>query len=126
MGFNRKLIEARLENAAITFVNMLLVAFHRSEAGRTGEKINTDDMVLTFEDHFDGDKLNKDVWRAHNFFGVRKGGYWSGSQLRLENSNLVITTQYREDGEFGPGWYTSGIETEDKFEQTYGDRKSVV
>ena len=120
MGFNRKLAEARFENAAITFVNTLLVAFHKFKVTRTGEKIDTDDMVLTFEDHFDGDRLNEDVWRAHNFYGVRKGGYWSGSQLRLEDSNLVITTQYLEDGEFGPGWYTSGIETEDKFEQTYG------
>ena len=120
MRFNPKLAEARLENAAITFVNTLLVAFHQSRAARTGEPINTDDMVLTFEDHFDGDRLDERVWRAHNFYGVRKGGYWSGSQLRVEGSNLVITTQYREDGEFGPGWYTAGIETEDRFEQTYG------
>ena len=120
MGFNKQLAEAVFENTVINFVNTLLVAFHQSKAARTGERINTDDMALTFEDHFDGDRLNGDVWRAHNFFGVRKGGYWSGSQLRLEDSNLVITTQYLENGEFGPGWYTSGIETEDKFEQTYG------
>ena len=120
MGFNKYLAEAKLENAVIKAVNTLLVLFHSSRAERTGEKIDTGGMVLTFEDHFDGDRLNEDVWRAHNFYGVRKGGYWSGSQVRLENSNLVITTQYREDGEFGPGWYTAGIETEDKFEQTYG------
>ena len=120
MGFNARLLEAKLENAAIKFVNTLLLAFHKSDADRKGEKINTDDMILTFEDHFDGEKLNDDIWRAHNFYGVRKGGYWSSSQLSLRDSNLIITTEYLENGEFGPGWYTAGIETEDKFEQAYG------
>jgi beta-glucanase (GH16 family) len=120
MGLNKKLLQARFENAAITFVNTLLQAFHKSKAERTGEKIDTDAMDLTFEDHFDGDTLNTDIWRAHNAFGVRKGGFWSGSQLRVENSNLIITTEYLENGEFGPAWYTSGIETEDKFEQAFG------
>ena len=120
MGFDPKLAEAIFENTVIKSVNTLLIAFHRSKAGRTGEKINTDDMVLTFEDHFDGNELNGDIWRAHNFYGVRKGGWWSASQLRVEDSNLVITTEYLKDGEFGPGWYTAGIETEEKFEQKYG------
>ena len=120
MGFNEKLLQARFENAAITFVNTLLLAFHKSKAERTGEKIDTNAMDLTFEDHFDGDTLNTDIWRAHNAFGVRKGGFWSGSQLRVENSNLIITTEYLENGEFGPAWYTSGIETEEKFEQAFG------
>ncbi len=120
MDFNIKLFLARLENTAIKFVNTLLLIFNSSDASRNGEKINTEDMLLTFEDHFDGEKLNGDVWRAHNFYGVRKGGYWSESQLRLEDGNLIITTEYKEDGEFGPGWYTAGIETEDRFEQTYG------
>ena len=120
MALNKKLLRAKLENAAITFVNKLLIVFHQSEAKRTGEKINTDEMELTFEDHFDGDALDETVWRAHNFYGIRKGGWWSSSQQRVENSNLIITTEYLENGEFGPGWYTCGLETEDKFEQLYG------
>ena len=120
MAVDYKLIQARLENAAIWFVNNLLLAFHKSDVKTVGNKINTDEMELTFEDHFDDESLNENIWRAHNFYGIRKGGFWSPSQLRLEDSNLIITTEYLENGEFGPGWYTSGIETEDKFEQTYG------
>lgn len=120
MGFNKRLLRAKLENAAITFVNRLLLIFNLKDVERTGEKINTDEMLLTFEDHFEGNMLNENIWRAHNSYGVRKGGLWSPSQLRVEDSNLIITTEYREKGEFGPGWYTCGIETEDSFEQLYG------
>ena len=120
MAIDFKLAQAKLENAAITFVNNLLLIFHKSDAKSSGNKINIDDMELTFEDHFDSDSIDENIWRAHNFYGIRKGGYWSPSQLRLKDSNLIITTEYLENGEFGPGWYTCGIETEDKFEQAYG------
>ncbi|MBO4797848.1 MAG: family 16 glycosylhydrolase, partial [Candidatus Methanomethylophilaceae archaeon] len=57
-----------------------------------------------FVDEFDGDALNLDVWdyRAN---GARRGGYNAASQVSVEDGNLVLTGEYRTDGEYGEGWY---------------------
>ncbi len=111
---------AKLVNIVIALVNALLLLFNVSAVNPGANRIDTDKLELTFADEFDGDSLDTGKWRAHNSFGVRKGGYWSGSQAKVEDGDLVISTQYRDDGEFGPGWYTCGLSTADKFEQTYG------
>ena len=110
----------KLANLLIAFVSSILLIFNTSTLNENANKIDLNDFELTFEDEFEGDTLDTSVWRAHNSFGVRKGGYWSGNQVRVEDGNLIITTEYREDGEFGAGWYTSGISTQNNFEQTYG------
>ena len=114
------LFQAKLVNLLIALVNALLLLFHVSDVKKAPETLDLSNYELTFSDEFDGDTLDAAIWRAHNGFGVRKGGYWSGGQATVEDGNLVIRTQYRADGEFGPGWYTCGLSTQDKFEQTYG------
>ena len=114
------LFEAKLLNILIAFVNALLLLFHVSDIKKATNTIDLSNYELTFSDEFDGDALDSAKWRAHNGFGVRKGGYWSGGQASVEDGNLVIRTQYKADGEFGPGWYTCGLSTKDRFEQTYG------
>ncbi len=111
---------ARFLNFMIAFVNVLLLLFHTSPVKKNADKIDLSGMTLTFSDEFDGDALDAAKWGAHNSYGVRKGGYWSASQAAVENGNLVIRTQYKEDGEFGPGWYTCGLDTSRAFRQTYG------
>lgn len=110
----------KLTNLLIAIVSALLLVFNTGSINKNADRIDLSKFDLTFEDNFDGDALDTSVWRAHNSFGVRKGGYWSGNQVRVENGNLVITTEYKENGEFGAGWYTSGISTQNNFEQTYG------
>ena len=114
------LFQAKLVNILIALVNALLLLFHVSDLKKAPETLDLSNYELTFSDEFDGDAPDAAKWRAHNGFGVRKGGYWSGGQATVEDGNLVIRTQYRADGEFGPGWYTCGLSTQDKFEQTYG------
>lgn len=73
---------------------------------------------LTFEDNFDGDSFNTEYWRyPYAEEGVRKGGYWVNDAVSVHDGNLYITTDYREDGQFGPGWYSGCIETS---VETYG------
>ena len=107
-------------NFLIAFANAFLMVFHTSRANKHRETIDLTGYRLTFEDDFNGDRLDPEKWDAHEFYGVRKGGWWSGSQARVEDGNLIITTSYKEDGEFGPGWYTCGLSTQHKFEQAYG------
>lgn len=59
-----------------------------------------------FADEFD--VFDASVWRAAND-GVRRGGYWDMGQIEAVGGNLVITTEYLEDGTFGPGWYTGSL-----------------
>lgn len=66
---------------------------------------------LTFEDNFDGDTYDTNIWHDCTEDKVRRGGYWVHDAVSVRDSNLVITTDYREDGALGEGWYTGAIET---------------
>lgn len=111
---------AKFLNFMIAFVNVILLLFNTSTVKKTAPQINVDELTLTFSDEFDGDSLDTTKWRAHDGGGVRKGGYWSLDQARVEDGNLIITTQYIEDGEKGPDWYTCGLDTAKSHLQTYG------
>ncbi len=111
---------ARIVNLVIAIVNLFLLLFHSAPIKPDVPQADLSGMKLVFEEEFEGDTLNPAVWGPHNCYGVRKGGYWSADQSRVENGNLIITTQYREDGEFGPGWYTGALDTSGRFEFTYG------
>lgn len=72
----------------------------------------TGEWELVFEDTFDGDKLDTTKWHyGYKEEGIRRGGYWVDDAVFVKDGNLVIRTDYREDGKFGPGWYTGAIET---------------
>ncbi len=74
-------------------------------------KLDLSAYSLTFEENFDGE-LNRDIWKhCDEEEGPRKGGYWVKDAVSVENSNLKITIDYRENGKFGAGWYTGAVET---------------
>ena len=73
-----------------------------------GEELNLDGYSLVFEDQFEGDTLNTDVWKYCNT-GVRRGGYRTPSQVEVKDGNCVITAEYLEDGQFGAGWYAGDL-----------------
>lgn len=71
-----------------------------------------DNWELTFSEDFNGDSLDRNTWHyAYSEEGVRRGGWWVDDAVLVENGNLVIRTEYRENGKFGAGWYTGGIES---------------
>ncbi|MBR2043600.1 MAG: glycoside hydrolase family 16 protein [Clostridia bacterium] len=74
---------------------------------------------LVFEDHFDGEELNPDVWTVVNMRqdGHNGHGAWRKTEnLSLKDSNLTITARIEDDGE-----YTSGmINTSKSFCYKYG------
>lgn len=72
-----------------------------------GQKLDLTGYELVFEDEFEGDALDTDAW-FYRQEGLPDGVHNAASQVSVSDGLLKITAQYREDGEYGPGWY-SGI-----------------
>lgn len=96
-------------------------------------ELDISQMKLTFEDNFDGDSLDRSKWNYG--FDVeegkksapRRGGFWAQDGVIVDGGNLILRTDWREDGENGAGWYsgtamTCRQEGQDKhlFSQKYG------
>ncbi len=79
--------------------------------------LDLDSMVLTFEDNFDGESLDESKWNYG--FSVdegkksssRKGGFWSQDEVLVEDGNLILRTQWKDDGDNGAGWYSGTVMT---------------
>ena len=64
--------------------------------------------TLYFEDQFSGNALDYSVWADWNV-GPKAYGFLAPSQISLQNGNLVLTSEYRQNGQFGAGWYGARI-----------------
>ncbi len=87
-----------------------------------GEELNLDGYSLVFCDEFEGDSLDESAWFSRGE-GPRRNGANCGSQIKVENGNLVITCEYLEDGEFGPGWYAGAAALRQKYKNGYFEIK---
>lgn len=76
-------------------------------------------MKLVFEDNFDNG-IDKSVWTTEHKTNIRRGGYWDDGQCFTENGNLIIRTEYKEDGKYGAGWYSGTCSTRGLKEFKYG------
>ncbi len=108
------------------FTNVVIDVVHRGlmairypwEPKKASNKVDMSKFTLVFEDDFDGNRLNGEIWR--NCTGVRKGGFWDGKQAFLRDGNLIIRTEYKENGKYGAGYYNGRVDTRAKYTQTYG------
>ena len=114
------------KNVFDKFVNVLIDVIHRMLVvvrfpwkPKKDKTLDLSKFTLVFEDDFEGNAINMNVW-THYRQGVRKGGYWCEDQAFVRDGNLVIRSEYKEDGLFGPGFYTDRIDTRRKYQQTYG------
>lgn len=93
-----------------------------------GDELDLSKFELVFEDNFDGDSINSDIWRPHQNSTKdnttnRQGGHWNESLAEVRDGNLHIYTKYLENGvnDGDPeGWYSAAFDTQGRFEQTYG------
>lgn len=81
--------------------------------------LNLTGMDLVFEEQFDGE-LDKNVWDTTVDTPVRRGGYWDPAQCFTQDGNLIIRTEYKENGSYGSGWYTGTCRSRGLKEFTYG------
>lgn len=108
----------KLTNVIIDIVNRLLMIVRFPWQPVFSRQVDMSKFTLVFEDEFDGETLDSSVWNCSN--GVRKGGYWDKDQTFLRDGNLVIKTNYKEDGKYGAGYYSDRVDTRNKYTQTYG------
>ncbi len=64
--------------------------------------------TLYVYDEFDGDALDRELWGDVNV-GPRGECFLSPSQISLRDGNLVFTSEYLTNGEYGEGWYTARL-----------------
>lgn len=82
-----------------------------------GEALDLTGYELVFEDEFDGDSLNTDVWN-YRAMGASHGGFYSADVVSVHDGNLFIEPQYLENGSYGAGWYAAQLALNEKY--TYG------
>ncbi len=90
-----------------------------------GEALDLTGYSIVFEDEFDGDALNTDVWKIRSN-GARRGGFNSDSQIKVEDGNLVITGEYVEDGTYGDGWYAGMVSLKERYCKGYFEIRCKV
>ena len=72
-----------------------------------GASLESQGYTLVFEDNFEADELDLNVWR-HRGLGREGGGFNAASSVSLADGFLTIRGDYR-DGEYGEGWYAGQI-----------------
>ncbi len=117
-GFSVKKLIALL----VAFAEMFGCVLFDYPLTPSGQELDLTGYNLVFCDEFDGDTLDTDVW-FHRGVGPRRNGANSSSQVRLENGNMIMTCEYLEDGEFGPGWYSGMIALRQKYLRGYFEIK---
>ena len=99
-----------------------------------GKTIDLSQFDLVWSDEFDGDELDMSKWSYEWWLTERKGGFWHEDMVSVEDGNLVIRAEYKDEPmpnyypnyigtyvtDYRPGWYTGEIYTKDKYEQLYG------
>lgn len=70
---------------------------------------------LVFEDNFDGDKINTEVWNVRDK-EKRRGGFWMKEAVQVKDGNLVLLFDKNDKGQYIMGC----IETPKTFNFTYG------
>lgn len=119
---------------AIFIIGVLLVSSLAFVGCNSGKKVDIDmsRFTLTFEDNFDGDALDRSKWNygfdvdEGKVSAPRKGGFWAQDGVLVKDGNLILRTDFRQDGENGAGWYSGTVmtcgegEEDNLFEQQYG------
>ncbi|HZJ78511.1 MAG TPA: glycoside hydrolase family 16 protein [Clostridia bacterium] len=84
-----------------------------------GQVLDYDAWELVWEDEFEGTTLDTTSWCSAGD-GLRRGGYWDINKAFVQDGNLILRTEYEEDGRFGAGWYSGAIETRELKQWKYG------
>lgn len=119
-GFSLKRVTALF----IAFFEMFSSVIFDGGSTPMGQQLNLDGYKLVYCDEFNGDKLNTDDW-AYRASGSRRGGFNAESQVKVEDGKLVITGEYLEDGEYGPGWYVGMINLKEQYCRGYFECRCI-
>lgn len=99
--------------AMLAMIQLFGVVFFDYPGPVLGDEINLDGYSLVFSDEFRGDSLDTGVWQECPELG--SGEKYDKSMMSFDGENLIISTQYIENGSRGAGWYTYGIKNTDEY-----------
>ncbi len=112
---------------AATFM-MIIQMFNMLATGAAvdawGPELDLTGYELVFEDEFEGDSLDMDVWATRSE-GPGRGGIGSLEQVSVSDGALKITGEYREDGPYGEGWYCGAISLREWYTRGYFEIKMI-
>ena len=90
-----------------------------------GQELDLSSYALVFEDEFEGNALNTDVWQYRGS-GPRRGGFNAESQVKLEDGKMIMTGEYLEDGTYGEGWYTGMLKLKERYCKGYFEIRCIL
>ena len=106
------------------FVEMFTVAIFDGGMTPLGQELNLDGYSLVFCDDFNGTSLDTENW-DYRASGPRRFGFNSENQVSVSGGNLTIKGEYREDGEYGPGWYVGMINLKKQYCRGYFEIRCI-
>ncbi len=99
----------------LAWIMVILSALHALIPVRpAGKPLDLEGYTPVFEDTFDGDALNTDVW-YYRAEGERRSGFNAAEQVRVQDGKLILRAEYLRDGKYGDGWYTGVIALKQKY-----------
>ena len=90
-----------------------------------GDELDLTGYSLVFEDEFDYQEFDTDVWE-YRASGARRGGFNAPSQVTLRDGNMILTGEYRKDGQYGEGWYTGMVRLKEWYCKGYFEIRCKV
>lgn len=112
---------------AATFM-MIMQMFNMLATGAAvdawGPELDLTGYELIFEDEFEGEELDMNVWKTR-CEGAGRGGFGSLEQVSVNDGILNIRGEYREDGPYGEGWYCGGISLNEWYTRGYFEIKMI-
>ncbi|MBQ5824978.1 MAG: glycoside hydrolase family 16 protein [Clostridia bacterium] len=90
-----------------------------------GDELDLTGYSLVFEDEFEGNALNTNVW-DYRGSGPRRGGFNAESQVKVENGKMIMTGEYQTDGTYGEGWYTAMIKLKERYCKGYFEIRCIL
>lgn len=125
MDFLLKILEnshMKIINSIIAFITALVQMLSGANFGMVqtpkGQQLDLTGYKLVLEDNFNENALDLSKWE-YRCTGARSGGFFSPNQVSLSDGNLIIRGEYRQDGEFGAGWYAGMIRSVQEFTRGY-------
>lgn len=115
----------KLAASLLAMLEMLGLILLDTPTTPRGEELDLSGYSLVFEDEFEGDSLNTDVWEYRSS-GARRGGYNAEGQVRVEDGNMIMTAEYLNDGAYGEGWYAGMISLSERYCKGYFEIRCVV
>ena len=89
---------------AVISIFLSISAFFSGLAGQitgkpytAGTQVDMSKFELVWSDEFDGDALDRSKWDFSWWITERKGGYWHEDMVRVEDGNLVISAEYKDE-----------------------------